>query len=268
MKPLSQICEELMVNKFFYIPKVFDKCNFLETDEMILAKSPYHSSLFNICWIKKINPIYFENSLRHIIEFFYPKPFALWFGMNLSTQDIEFTLNSLGFIKKNSRFNMVSDLKSITYFDKYIENIKISKITCDLELDIFLDVIEDFEPCARGYFKKVFRELGYSNLQPYHFFYLNVANEPVCIGSIYFQNNICGICEIFTHPNFRKKGYARKILNFIMNYSKENNINYLSLVASVKFDLDLKSIAMKYKNLGFMEQGEYSCYEYEGSGFQ
>lgn len=267
MKQLLQLCEELMIQKFFFIPKFLNNNNYDELEDFILTKSPYHSSIFNICWVKKVNPIYFENSVRRIIDYFSPKPFAIWFGPSISPNEEEQILNSLGFIKNTFKLGMVCDLNEFQFKQDHFGKSEVIEIRSEEELEYFLEVIEEAEPCARGFFKKVSNDLGFANHKPYHFFYLSLLGKPICIASLYFQNEICGLFDLYTHPDYRKKGYALNMLNSLLNYAKENGAKFLSFTASAPLEFDMNKLIQIYKNFGFKEQGEYSCYEYEGSGF-
>lgn len=266
MKQLLQLCEEVIIKKFFFIPKFLDIKNFDESEDFILTKSPYHTSIFNICWVKKTNPIYFENSMRKVIEYFSPKPFSLWFGPNNPSNELEQTLNSLGFIKNTNKVAMVSSL--FLFHNNYENNelIEIIEMKSEKELEQFLDLIEDSEPCARGYFKKVAHDLGFSSNKPYRYFYLCISGKPICLASLFFHNEICGLFDLFTHPEHRRKGYSLKLLQLLSEYAKENGAKHLCLIASAPLELNLNKLVQSYKNLGFIEQGEYQCYEYEGSG--
>lgn len=267
MKKLEQFCEEVFVKRFFFIPKFLDNNSFDESEDFILTKSPYHSTIFNICWVKKVNPIYFENSIRRVIDYFLPKPFALWFGPSVSADEMEHTLNSLGFVKNANKVGMVCNLMKLNSNAKYYEKNEIIEIKCEKGLEQFLEVIEDSEPCSRGYFKKISRDLGFSSNKPYRYFYLSLSGKPICIASLYFHNEICGLFDIFTHPEYRKMGYALKILDSLLGYAKENGARHLCLTASASINSDINKIIQIYKKFGFMEQGKYSCYEYAGSGF-
>ena len=264
---LAQLCEEIIIKKFFFIPKFLDNNSFDESDDFILTKSPYHSPIFNICWVKKVNSIYFENSMRRAIEYFSPKPFALWFGPRASPSEIEQSLNSLGFMKNTYKMSMVYDLIKFNSNQKSYEKNEIIEIKCEKGLEYFLEVIEDTEPCARGYFKKVARDLGFSGNKPYRFFYLSLSGKPICVASLYFNNETCGLFDIFTHPEYRRMGYALKILDSLLGYAKENGAKHLCLATSVPVDSDISKVTKIYNKLGFTENGEYSCYEYAGSGF-
>lgn len=113
MDQLSLLCEETIVKKFFYISKQLEHCSFDESNEFMLTKSPYHSPMFNICWFKKVDPIYFESCLRKIINYFYPKPFALWSGVHSSLKGMEHIINELDFIKVSNNFSITYPLQNI-----------------------------------------------------------------------------------------------------------------------------------------------------------
>jgi GNAT superfamily N-acetyltransferase len=267
MKQLAQLCEEIIIKKFFFIPKFLDNNSFDESEDFILTKSPYHSSIFNLCWVKKANPIYFENSIRRAIDYFSPKPFALWFGPSSSSSEMEQTLSSLGFVKNTDKLGMVYDLMEYKSNLKSYEKNEIIEIKCEKELEHFLEVIEDSEPCTRGYFKKVIRDLGFSINKPYRYFYLSLSGKPICIASLFFHNETCGLFDLFTHPENRRLGYSLEILDSLLGYARSNGSKHMCLIASAPLDLDINKVIQIYKKLGFIEQGQYSCYEYQGSGF-
>ncbi len=61
------------------------------------------------------------------------------------------------------------------------------------------------------------------------------------------NGKIAYICNVYTKPEYRKKGYQRKVFEYCLAYAKENKIK--------QFKLDSKNeIAIKfYKEYGFKE---------------
>jgi GNAT superfamily N-acetyltransferase len=259
--------DEILLNKFFFIPKKLNNDNYYEFDDLILTKTPYHSSLFNICWVNKINPIYFENSMKKTIEYFSPKPFSLWFYSDDFPDFLNEILNKLSFSKKNNKIGMSYDLNNFDLNKLSIEKHKITEIRSDNELEEFLNVIDEYEPCARGYFKKISKELGFSKDNPYRYFYLSIFDKPISIASLYFHNDNCGLFDVFTHPNFRRKGYALNLFLSLLDYAKMNGAKKLFLTTSFSEKSNENKLVEFYKKIGFYEDCKYICFEYEGSGF-
>lgn len=89
MKNLIESCEKTIQAKFFYIPSFLENCKVDEFEGFRVTKSPYLTSMFNISWLNKVNPIYFESSLKNLINYFSPNPFALWLGPSSLPVDVE-----------------------------------------------------------------------------------------------------------------------------------------------------------------------------------
>lgn len=67
------------------------------------------------------------------------------------------------------------------------------------------------------------------------------------------NGEIAYICNVYTKPEYRKKGYQRKVFEYCLEYAKKNGIK--------QFKLDSKNeIAIKfYKEYGFKEVDNAYC---------
>ncbi|KAB8038863.1 GNAT family N-acetyltransferase [Silvanigrella paludirubra] len=128
----------------------------------------------------------------------------------------------------------------------------VNKVTDRYDVINFIEVLENYDPIIRDYYLNLANHLGFSDLKPYHLFYIKAGNRSVCIASLFFHNEMCGIFDVLTHDEFRKQGYASIMMHFLLNYAKN-----ISLTASSKEAVSI------YKNLGFQELGNYHCYEYK-----
>ena len=158
-------------------------------------------------------------------------------------------LRAFGFIKEANEVGMVFDL-NYSNCDGFLGDV--NKVTDRYDVINFIEVLENYDPIIRDYYLNLANHLGFSDLKPYHLFYIKAGNRSVCIASLFFHNEMCGIFDVLTHDEFRKQGYASIMMHFLLNYAKN-----ISLTASSKEAVSI------YKNLGFQELGNYNCYEYK-----
>jgi len=80
-------------------------------------------------------------------------------------------------------------------------------------------------------------------------------------GLIYYEwNNTIQISNIFVHPDYRKKGYASKLINHLINKVKKTK--YRCLIAEAP---SLNSVLKLYQKLGFRKCG-YNDRYYSNTG--
>ncbi|MBY8982192.1 MAG: GNAT family N-acetyltransferase [Candidatus Lokiarchaeota archaeon] len=59
--------------------------------------------------------------------------------------------------------------------------------------------------------------------------------------------------NVITHPNYRRHGYAKSLLNFVINYSKKKNCYKIMLLSS-KNRIEAHKL---YENVGFDKDKKY-----------
>ncbi|MFN8673879.1 MAG: GNAT family N-acetyltransferase [Candidatus Sericytochromatia bacterium] len=73
----------------------------------------------------------------------------------------------------------------------------------------------------------------------------DLLSAAIIYSSVFnIPNNFCGIGSIVTNPNFRKKGYASKLINEICLFLEKRGIKGLYLYSDIG--------ALFYKNLNFI----------------
>ncbi|WP_186645407.1 GNAT family N-acetyltransferase [Fluviispira vulneris] len=267
MENLIHQCENIVKEKFFYIPYLLKDCDVETFEGFKITKSPFMSSMFNIAWLNNVNPIYLESSLNKLINYFNSNPFALWIGPNSSPKQINEILQKLGFVKEAIEIGMTYSLNLLnSAYDsanfKEINNEKfdsniIKEVNDEISMQHFINVLEKYDPEARIYYLKIANELGFKDNKPYRFFYLEVEGASACIASLFFKEDVCGVFDVLTHDNYRKQGHASKMMKYLLHYAKEHGAKYMGLTASSPEAVNI------YKKLGFIEMGEYDCYEYK-----
>ncbi len=231
MKNLIDKCEETIRAKFFCIPNLLENCKVEEFDGFQVTKSPYLTSMFNISWLNKVNPIYLESSLKKLINYFSPNPFSLWLGPNSFPLDCNDILTTLGFTQEANETGMIIDLNYSNIRECFGD---VNKVTDISEVIYFIEVLESYDSFVREYYLNLANHLGFSDLKPYHLFYIKAGNKTACIASLFFHQEICGIFDVLTHDDFRKQGYASNIMRYLLYYAKNHGAKYISLTASSK----------------------------------
>ncbi|WGL60497.1 GNAT family N-acetyltransferase [Pigmentibacter sp. JX0631] len=256
MEALISKSENTIKNKLLFIPSKLSKCSTYENDQYFICKSPFKTSMFNIVWIKGIMQESIENELSKIVNIFNPLPFALWIGPNTFPTIPEKIFNNLGFVKEANEIGMHFDLKFLKVSDISYNSLSIIEVKNEQDMLKFISVLEVYDPLVRDYYLNVLNEIN-SNSQPFRFFCLILEEKPVCIASLFFYKNYCGIFDVLTGESFQKKGYAFKLMIFLMNYAKNYGSSHIFLTASSHAALSL------YTKLGFARLGNYECYEYK-----
>ncbi|BBH52000.1 GNAT family N-acetyltransferase [Fluviispira sanaruensis] len=267
MENLIDLCENTVKEKFFYIPQFLNDCSVEIYEGFKITKSPYISSMFNIAWLNNINPVHLESSLNKLINHFKPNPFALWIGPNSTPKQINEILQNLGFVKEASETGMTYAFNQINnsfnsanikeLYDEILNSNIIKEINDENSMKFFISVLENYDPEARKYYLKIANELGFKDNKPYRFFYHEADGCSTCIASLFFKDEICGIFDVLTHDNYRNQGHASKMMKYLLNFAKEHGAKYMGLTASSPEAVSI------YKKLGFIEMGEYDCYEYK-----
>jgi GNAT superfamily N-acetyltransferase len=250
-------CENIVKDKFFYIPKLLSTCKVEIFNEFQVTKSLYTSSMFNICWMNQVNPIYLESSLNKIINYFFPNPFALWMGPSSSPKQVEEILHKKGFVREANEIGMTLELGKFEDDNKLSDFTEIKEVFDENGMLNFIEVLENYDSFVREYYIKVARDLGFLKENPYRFFYLDIDGKTACIASLFFKNGVCGIFDMLTHDDFRKQGNASKMMKYLLLYAKNQGAVQIGLTAS-----SFEAVSI-YKKLGFIEMGNYECYEYK-----
>ena len=258
MKNIIINCENIIKDKFFYIPKLLPNCKVEKIEGFTVTKSPYLSSMFNISWVEDIDSLQNEESICKIISYFSPNPFALWKGGNQLSLEFDEILQKQGFLKEANEVSMVLELGKVEEKKKESELSRIIEVKNENGMSNFIDVLENYDLNVRDYYSIVSRDLGFSKDNPYRFFYLGNGDKSVCIASLFFRNGMCGIFDVLTHDDFRKQGYASLMMHYLISYAKKHGAKYMALTASSPEAVRI------YKKLGFIEMGYYGCFEYKG----
>ncbi|APJ02883.1 GNAT family N-acetyltransferase [Silvanigrella aquatica] len=250
-------CENTIQKKFAYIPNRLNNCKVIKLNNFTLIQSPYKTSMFNIAWIKELNKETYQEKIQNIIDTLSPNPFALWLGPNTISCVKESQLIEMGFIKEANETGMCIEL------NQFNENIYESNLQSIFEVIDkegilkFIDVLEAYDPFVRDYYLKVFHEIGLGEHQPFRFFYLSKDGKAVCIASLFFADNYCGIFDVITHEAHRKQGHANKLMKYLLSYAKKRQTDHMCLTASSPEAVYL------YKKMGFIELGYYNCFEFK-----
>ena len=250
-------CENTVIKKFSYTPKMLSNCEFIELPDFILLKSPYKTSMFNISWLKSADEKNSKEKLKSVIDKFFPNPFALWIGPNSHPRISEFQLNEMGFIKEANEIGMYLELKKYQEDIYDLDLVNIFEVKDKEGMMQFIDVLEAYDPFVREYYLKVLQELGVGEHKPYRYFWLSVNGKAACIASLFFNDNYCGVFDVITHENYRKQGYANRLMKYLLAYSKKQGATFMCLTASSPEAVSL------YKKMGFLNLGNYECYEYK-----
>lgn len=96
--------------------------------------------------------------------------------------------------------------------------------------------------------------VGKYNISPFckygRCYCLLLENEIVSVVEVLFSlDKKAYIYGVFTNTNFRNKGYAKEILNFVINDLEKLDIKSIELTVSLNNEIGLHL----YKNLGFLE---------------
>lgn len=257
MQHLINACESTVKGKFSYIPKQLSNCSAADEREFMLIKSPYNTSMFNIAWLNSVSEENYKNEFSKLIKEFFPFPFALWIGPNSKSTLSESQLNEIGFIKEANELGMSLDLS--TYHDdiQTIDTHDIFEVKDSVGMENFIHVLEAYDPFVREYYMNVINELGAHKDNPFRFFWLSVNGKAACISSLFFNGDHCGIFDVLTHEEHRKRGYAFRLMKYLLSYAKKHGSSYMCLTASSPEAVNL------YTKIGFKNFGNYACYEFK-----
>lgn len=256
MQELINACETTLLGKLSYIPSRLSNCSAIDCDRFILRKSPYNTSMFNIAWIKSVSQSELKEELSTVIKKFAPHPFALWLGPNSLPRISEKQLSDIGFVKEANEIGMILDLSTYVDNNQTLNALDIFEVKDRSGMEYFINVLEAYDSFVREYYLKVLDELGLDS-HPFRFFCLCIDGKAACITSLFFNENYCGIFDVLTQEDHRNKGYASRLMKYVISYAKKHGSTYFCLTASSPEAVKL------YSKIGFTKLGKYECYEFK-----
>ncbi|MCY6958224.1 GNAT family N-acetyltransferase [Clostridium brassicae] len=163
-------------------------------------------------------------------------------------------LNTLNFIRAKGFFEMSLNLNNITPFDKpdYVSFKKVL-IGHDEELRCFIQNAI-FESKDRIPLEP--KDIYYDEIQDYYFakgaILIKDGNNYIGYGQIIIRNGTPYIVNFGIIQEFRKKGYAKILLSYLLNILKDNNYNKVN----IHVDFNNYSAIKLYKYFGFQIKKE------------
>ena len=228
----------------------------------------------NIYWAKHSNFEYSNLENKYIITRYPAAPFNfLYLSKNdgliqkLVSENIDF----LCFIEQGkeedfrdtiieNRLKIIDNVvaNKLYFTDKishnYNNNIKIAEVSNQKDLEYFDEISSESFMHAKNLAYKFFTEFPKSDeISKLFIAYYN--GVPVGISSVSFLNNIAGIYWLGALQEYRNKGIATEMVNYIIDYAEQKGYN--SIIAQ-----NLTPSQSLFKKIGFKSMGSLPLYIY------
>ncbi len=240
--------ESLTLKHFKYLPEILGYIN-TEIQDLSIINCSLGSSMFNVVFGgSEIDP-------KEIINIFKNQPFAWWIPPSFKSSNLPQKLYELGFTIEANEEIMLCELDS--FESKYSsETIQISQVLTIKELQDFISILKVYDKSAEIFYSQLTSDI--LNKQEKLFIGYNKNNIPVTIAIAFQNQDMVGIFSLITKDEERGKGFGFQMMNFLMNFAKENGANYACLSSSSISGYKI------YENLGFKVIGRFECFEYKG----
>jgi GNAT superfamily N-acetyltransferase len=203
-------------------------------NDAIIKITKIQDDTFNIVLNARFTNENADDKIKEIINLFKKSklPFSWWVGQNDSPADLKEKLIFNGFTPKEYDYGMYMKLK--TYTPKKIETINVKQVSNAEEMKEFDNVhVKSFgSPNAYDLLLKYVPPYAYKDKSPYRFYTGYSNNKAVTTGVLVFHAGVVGIYYIVTLPEERRKGYATKMMHYLLDMAHKENQNTIILQAS------------------------------------
>ena len=245
-----------LCTQMIFLSKHVPSIREIQFGDITVIQSDVKDDTFNYIFDSKLNE---SNTIKEILMDFEIKelPFAWWIGPLDSPNTLSVQLQELGLKQTEENIGMILNVEDYCIPCK-IGNIDIKRVQNHNQLQEWCNILIQIGVSDKFYsdiYSKLPENVFSSNEVEYYIGYYSngSSNVPVCTGMLVNSNNVAGIYNIATLPDYRRQGFASSMMNYLIQRSKELNVNYVTLTASPEGKL-------VYEPLGF--QSICSYYEY------
>ena len=248
-----QLIEKNHLEHFIYLPKKlnFEVCKKYDID---IINCGFGTSMFNIAY-GLTDHVQFDVLIDNMKKIFKYQPFAWWVPQSQCNEKFTDTLLSdKSFSMETTEYSMICDLSNSPSLQRST-SLTIEMVTNQSLLNDFISVLEPYDLNVPGFYKRMTDEAFSSSEKLYVGF---EAGRPVTIGILYTNGDRAGVFSLITSEASRGNGYGTDMMIYLLNFAKTNQFRFVTLSASSDAGYRI------YERLGFVQIGQFECYEYAG----
>lgn len=243
-------------NQFAYFADKVPLLQSANQPDITVIQSKIPDDTLNCVISARFSPVNFFSRVNDVINLFEnPKrPFTWWVGPLDTPKNLQEALISQGMVLQEVNEGMYLEIEE--FIPSYNpRNLSFQRILNPFHLKDFYEIILNFDVNS-----KAFKEL-YSQIPPYLYskdsnfgFYVGFfENKPVVSGILFVNEGVAGIYYILTSPEYRKRGFATLMMEYLLQQVKEKGISLAILLAS-------KEGKQLYNKMGFRACGYFFEY--------
>lgn len=240
-----------------YFARHTEAMTLLPEPDVVAARSLIHEDTYNIIVGARFSDENAKRRVQEVIELFTSKglPFSWWLSDLDTPSDLSMVLESEGLQKKEENVGMYLELKDFLP-SKQPSPLRFHFVASKEDLRIFAAVI-----VAMGISHEAYEKI-YCNLpieacsigSPYMMVIAYLGDKPVGTGILVLHAGVAGIYYVTTLPEYRKKGFATAMMEFLLMGAVERGYTLATLQASPEG----KSL---YARLGFSQNCVFKEYK-------
>ena len=244
---ISNQLDANIIGKLTYLPKCMGM-KVYSTKDAVLVNTGISCDMFNVACL--MNP---DADLKSIANSFHGLPFAFWVGFENGGKKCKLKLEEFGSKNHETESGMYVDISKIPRVSN-CEILKISQVTDLISLRDFIEIYKKIIPADRNEIEKfylsaasfIFEKQSYVKL-----FIGHVDLQPVATGALFLHDDVAGVWDITTLPDFRNLGIATNMVHHMLFYAHDLYNYKIGVLTATK------SGEKVYKKIGFQKIKEF-----------
>ncbi len=247
----EQIVEALHANmheQMIYFAKSHPRMQLLSQPDVTAVQAELKDDMVNYVLAARFTDENVDERVRAIFTLYKQKqlPFSWWLSQARDTpRHLAEVLLTNGLTKKETDAGMYLSLDA--FVSKPIKE-RVRRVENREQLRAFVDVIISVGGHPQ-LFEMIYQEVPLSWIldgAPMELYLIEIEGKVVTTGMIFFHADVAGIYYVATHPHYRRRGLASKMMQYLLARAHAKEVRMATLQASEEG----KSL---YEHLGFKQ---------------
>ncbi len=243
-----------VIGKLTYLPQCM-KMKISKQQDSILVNTGIPCDMFNVACLLDDSA-----NLKSITDYFRNLPFAWWVGFGNDSEKYKQKIEEFGLKNPEIESGMYADISKILEVP-ICEILRVSQVADIISLQDFIDVYEKIIPADKNSIEKLYLSAAsflFEKQSSIKLFVGYVDHQPVATGALFLYENIAGVWDVTTLPDFRNLGIATNMVRHALFFAHDVYNCKIGVLTATK------SGEKVYRKIGFQKIKEFFIYNVFG----
>ena len=254
LKRVSAQLDANILGKLPYLPQCM-KVKVSKQQNSVLVNTGIPCDMFNVACLLDDSA-----NLKSITDSFQNLPFAWWVGFGNDGEKHKQKIEEFGLKNPEIESGMYSDISKIPEVPS-CEILSVSQVADMISLRDFIEVYEKIIPADRNSIEKFYLSAApfiFEKQSSIKLFVGYVDHQPVATGALFLHENIAGVWDVTTLPDFRNLGIATNMVRHALFFAHDVYNCKIGVLTATK------SGEKVYRKIGFQKIKEFFIFNVFG----